>query len=247
MLIDSHVHFWHTFMNMEGPTVDAIITGMRNTGIDVSYVNSLSGLINTDSSAGNREIFEITRAHPDLFRGLAVVTPYAGDAALEELEKCLRGYGFIGLKLHPWIQGYYANADFLDPIIDLCRSYDVPVQFHTGTPPYTQVFQVACLADRHPDVRFIFSHMGLNYQWRDCIDVGKRYPNAYFETCGISYVFAIEKVVRELGAHRVMFGTDNPFLFPQTELLKLDDLHLSGEERDWIYYKTALEAFRQEG
>jgi len=245
MLIDSHAHFWHSYMSMDGPDINVIIRGMEDTGIDMTYINSLSAIINTDTSPGNREVYDITVQYPDLFRGLAVVTPYAGQKALDELERCLTEYKFIGLKLHPWMQGYYANADFLDPLFDICRSYDVPVQFHTGTPPYTQVFQVACQAARHPDVRIVFSHMGLNYQWRDCIDVGKRYKNTYFESCGISYVFAIERIIRELGAHRVMFGTDNPFLFPKTELLKLEDISLSDTDLEWIYHKTAEEAFRQ--
>jgi len=232
-------------MNMEGPGIDTIIEGMKETGIDTTYINSLTSLIQTDSSEGNREIYEITLRYPELFRGLAVVTPYAGKKALDELEKCLTEYRFIGLKLHPWIQGYYASAEFLDPILDICRSYDVPVQFHTGTPPYTQVLQVAYQADRHPGVRFIFSHMGLNYQWKDCIDVGKRYENTYFETCGISYAFAIERIIKEVGAERVMFGTDNPFLFPKTERLKIEDLSLSDEELEWIYFKTARNVFRQ--
>lgn len=245
MLIDSHVHYWDTFMNMKGEGPEVIIKGMKDTGIDQSYINSLSALINTDSSPGNKEVYDITTKYPDLFKGLAVVDPYAGDKALIELEKCLTEYHFIGLKLHPWLQGFYANADFLDPILDICRSYDVPVEFHTGTPPYTQVFQVACQAKRHPGVRFIFCHMGLNYQWRDCIDVGKQYNNTYFETCGISYAFAIKRIIRELGADRIMFGTDNPFLFPRTELLKIEDLSLSGKELDYIYYKTAMAVFNQ--
>ncbi len=245
MIIDIHVHFWESFMSFKCPSIEEVIEGIKRTGIDISYLNSLSGLLKTNPSEDNKKIFKITSQYPQHFQGVAVVNPYAGEEAVLELEKCLKDYKFIGLKLHPWLQGYYASADFLDPILDLCRSYDVPVMFHTGTPPYAQVFEVACQAKKHPKVRFIFCHMGLNYQWHDALETGKQYKNSYFDTSGISYPFAVERIIEEVGAERVMFGTDNPFLFPEIELLKIEDLNLSVSEKEHIFYKTATLVFKQ--
>jgi predicted TIM-barrel fold metal-dependent hydrolase len=245
MIIDVHVHFWDSFMDFVCPGIDEIMQGMERAGIEQSYLNSLSGLLQTNPFEHNRRIHEITQEYPEFFRGIAVVDPYAGDAALVELERCLKEYRFIGLKLHPWLQGYNASADFLGPILDLCRSYDVPVMFHTGSPPYAQVFEVAWQARRHPKVQFIFCHMGLNYQWRDAIETGKLYPNTYFETCGISYQFALKGLIKALGAGRVLFGSDNPFLFPETEILKIEELELSSDEMDQVLFRTARNVFKQ--
>jgi uncharacterized protein len=244
MIVDPHVHYWDSFMDFKCPGIEEIIQGMRRAGIDQSYLNSLSGLLKTDAASDNRRIYEITQRYGELFRGVAVVDPYAGEAALLELERCLRDYRFVGLKLHPWLQGYYASADFLGPLLDLCRSYDVPVMFHTGSPPYAQVFETAYQARRHPQVRFIFSHMGLNYQWHDAIETGKLYPNTFFETCGISYAFAVTRIIKELGAERVMFGSDNPFLFPETEIMKIEELGLTAGELEHVFHKTAQAVFR---
>jgi hypothetical protein len=173
-----------------------------------------------------------------------VVTPYAGHKALEELELCLREYRFLGLKLHPWIQGYYGGADFLAPLLELCQSYAVPVIFHTGSPPYAQSFHVWVQARRFPKVTFILGHMGLNYQWRDALEVGKICPNTLFDTSGISYAFAIRRIIRELGPQRIVFGSDNPFLFPDIELQKVLHLGLTRMELEQVLQETARRVFR---
>ena len=68
--------------------------------------------------------------------------------------------------------------------------------------------------------------------------------NTYFDTSGITFMFAIKKIIRELGSHRVLFGTDNPFLYPEVELGKVLNMGLSNAELDNIFFKTAEEVFR---
>jgi uncharacterized protein len=244
MIIDTHAHVWESFMSFTCPSVEKIIQGMDSSGIDITVFSSLSGLINTDPAEDNLFVKKLIDTYPGRFRGECVVTPYAGDKALAEFEKCVTEYKFIGLKLHPWIQGYAGGADFLAPLLDLCGQYDVPVIFHTGTPPYAQAFHLWVQAKRFPKVRFIFGHSGLNYQWRDALETGKMCPNTYFDTSGISYMFAVKRIIKELGAHRVMFGSDNPFLFPETELEKVKNLGLHDRDMEMILWKTAKEVFR---
>jgi predicted TIM-barrel fold metal-dependent hydrolase len=43
----------------------------------------------------------------------------------------------------------------------------------------------------------------------------------------------------------VLFGSDNPFLFPETEILKIEELELSSDEMDQVLYRTARNVFKQ--
>lgn len=85
--------------------------------------------------------------------------------------------------------------------------------------------------------------MGLNYQWRDALELGRLCPNTIFDTSGISYTFDIKRMIRELGPERVAFGSDNPFLFPDIELHKILSLGLSSGELDWVLSGTARKVF----
>jgi hypothetical protein len=230
-------------MSFKCPPIEEIINRMDKARIDITIFNSLSGLLKTDPHEDNLFLKSLIERNRDRFRGIAVVTPYAGEKALSELEFCLREYKFIGLKLHPWIQGYSGGADFLAPLFEICHDYSVPVLFHTGTPPYAQAFHIWIHAKRFPEVNFILGHMGLNYQWRDAIEVGKTCPNTFFDTSGISYTFAIKRLIKELGPDRVMFGSDNPFLYPDIELEKIFNLGLTEGEIDMILFGTASKVF----
>jgi hypothetical protein len=243
MIVDAHAHVWQSFMSFRCPPVEEIVAGMEAAGIEMTLISSLSGLLHTDPHDDNLYVRSLVEDNPARFRGVAVVTPYAGREALEELEICLRDYRFVGLKLHPWLQGYYGGADFLSPLLDLCRSYSVPVLFHTGTPPYAQAYHIWVQAMRFPKTTFILGHMGLNYQWRDALEVGRVCPNAFLDTSGISFTFAVKRAIRELGAERILFGSDNPFLFPDIELGKVQRLGLPSEQLDLILRDNAVRLF----
>lgn len=136
MIIDVHAHVWESFMSFHCPSIDEIIRGMDQAGIGLTLVSSLSALLHSDPHWDNRYVKSLVEQYSKRVRGIAVVTPYAGEKAAAELETWLRDYRFLGLKLHPWIQGYYGGADFLAPLLEVCQSCSAPVVFHTGTPPY---------------------------------------------------------------------------------------------------------------
>jgi predicted TIM-barrel fold metal-dependent hydrolase len=171
------------------------------------------------------------------------VNPNSGKRAVQELENCLSRYRFYGLKLHPWLQGYNAASDVVTPLVEVCQSYDVPIYFHSGTTPYAQVYQIARHIRNNRSVRFILGHMGERYQWQDALEVARNYENAYLETSANMYSFAIERAVRNIGADRILFGTDIPFHYPGVELLKIRRLNISDEQKEWILSGTAAAVF----
>jgi hypothetical protein len=89
----------------------------------------------------------------------------------------------------------------------------------------------------------VLAHLGLNYQWRDAIEVGKMCSNTLFDTSGISYTFAIKRAIEELGPERVLFGSDNPFLFPETELQKVVTLGLDATALKLVLSENARRTF----
>lgn len=244
MIIDAHAHYWRNFVGLPAPDITHIISQIKMFDISIICISSLSGLVTTECERHNEEVYEICTEYPQLIRGIAVVNPYSGKSAVDEFENCLSSYNFCGLKLHPWLQGYSAASDLLTPLIEICQSYDVPVYFHSGSTPYAQVYQIAHHIKKNKKVRFILGHMGERYQWQDALEVARKYNNTFLETSANMYSFAIERAVKNIGADRVLFGTDTPFHCPGVELLKIHRLNITDEQKEWVLARTAAAVFR---
>jgi predicted TIM-barrel fold metal-dependent hydrolase len=125
---------------------------------------------------GNALCAELVAAHPDQLLGYCYVNPAQGREALEEMERRLLGEAvrFAGLKL--W-QALRCSDRRLDPLMEFCAAYDIPVLQHTwthagpdgpgtlGRPGESTPEDLATLARRHPRVRFFAGHTGGDFVW----------------------------------------------------------------------------------
>jgi hypothetical protein len=161
----------------------------------------------------NRETVRVMRAHPDRIIGFCYVNP-AFPQALEELETCVREFGMKGLKL--WVS-VVATDERIFPVVEKAQELGVPILMHswkkaTGNLPFESTpEQVAWLARRYPEVKFIMAHIGGD--WQRGIKAAKPASNLLVDTSGtIIECGMIEAAVKELGAERVVFGSDAPGL-----------------------------------
>ena len=86
------------------------------------------GVITNDFIAG------LTGKFPDVFLpGWAVVDPWKGKAALQELERAISDLKLTGAKWMPILQAFYPHEHRFYPFWDLCQSLGAPVLIHGGT------------------------------------------------------------------------------------------------------------------
>ena len=106
---------------------------------------------------------------------------------VEETERFLDHPKFLGLKLHPLIDGYHPNDPGVHPLMELLREHGLPVLVHCGHPIFTLPWSIEELAVAFPDVRVVLGHMGHgNVVYINAsIDVAARNPNVYLETSGM--------------------------------------------------------------
>ncbi len=105
------------------------------------------------------------------------------------------------------------NSPALDPIVERAISMNVPILQHTWIntigdgPGESTPYDVVELAKRHPEAQFICAHTGGNWELgiraiRDsknvCAGIAGSDPTSGF----------VEMAVRELGAERVVYGSD---------------------------------------
>ena len=158
----------------------------------------------------NDEVLRAVRRFPDRAFGFVYLNPRHTQASLDELNRCVRDGPMVGVKL--WV-AVRCHEALLDPIVQRASELKAPVLQHTwlkitgNLPGESTPMDLAALAARHPQARFIAAHSGGD--WEVGLRAIRPCPNVWAELCGGDPVAGVtEMAVRELGASRVLYGSD---------------------------------------
>jgi predicted TIM-barrel fold metal-dependent hydrolase len=158
----------------------------------------------------NDEVLRAVTRWPQRAFGFVYLNPNHVEVSLAELVRCVRDGPMVGVKL--WV-ARHCNAPELDPIVRRATELRAVILQHTyikttgNLPGESTPMDLAELARRHPDANFICGHTGGNWEIgiraiRDC-------KNVCADLCGSDPTAGYsEMAVRELGAARVLYGSD---------------------------------------
>lgn len=240
LIIDSHVHY----MKVEGfkrSVEEELLAIMDRLKINKAVLMPLEALFPFRGVQENERIISVSRKFHGRFIPVVTVNPWKNDA-VDELRGLL-SKGAKALKLHPLVQGFTPINEIVYPILDLAEKSSIPVIFHTGTPIYSMPLQVLEVALTYPELNIVMGHMGLGEYWWDAIRAAKRADNVYLDTAGVRYLPVLEKAVKVIGAERILYGSDMPFLSPELELEKIRLLRISEHEKESILGLNAQKLF----
>lgn len=150
---------------------------------------------------------------------------------LEEAVRLLDHPQFLGVKLHPLLDGYHPNDPIVHPLMEVVVERGLPVLVHCGHPIFTLPWSIEELVRSFPEARVILGHMGHgNIVYINAsIDVAERNPHVYLETSGMPMHTKIREAVERVGPERVLYGSDAPFHHPEVEIRKVQVSGLSPE------------------
>jgi predicted TIM-barrel fold metal-dependent hydrolase len=212
MIFDAHMHVG-AFESLFGVSLDrdGIDALMREHGIG-------SGVV---FHPDNAYVAEVVESIPGLF-ALVWANPRL-PGYLAEAERFLDHPKFLGMKLHPLLDGYHPDDPAVHPLVELLVERDLPVLVHCGHPIFTLPWSIEELAVRFPAAKVILGHMGHGnvVYINGAIDVAERNPNVYLETSGMPMHTKIREAVERVGETRVLYGSDVPFHHPEVELAKV--------------------------
>lgn len=142
--------------------------------------------------------------------GFVYLSPKHLDFSLKEFDRCVRNGPMVGVKL--WV-AERASARTLDPIIEAAASMNAVIFQHTwhktggNLKGESEPSDLAELAARHPTVPIICGHTG--GEWETGIRTIRPVQNLSADVAGSDpYNGFVEMAVRELGAQRVIYGSD---------------------------------------
>ena len=210
---DAHVHLTGVAGTVE-QRVDGLLEGARRVGIERLVVCMGTSFVADPSPEvlrkQNDEVLRAIAHAPDRVLGMVYVNPKQTQASLDEMDRCVREGPMVGVKL--WIAMECSRPE-LDPIVRRAVELKVPLLQHAydrvagNMPGESGCGDVASLAARHPDASFICSHTGND--WERGIRAIRALKNVWAEVCGSDPTAGfVEMAVRELGAERVIYGSD---------------------------------------
>jgi predicted TIM-barrel fold metal-dependent hydrolase len=169
----------------------------------------------SDCPRGNAEIAEVLQRHPQRFLGYITVNPNPKGEALQQLEKYTYFHHPPLIKFHPDLHQYPVTGPNYLPIWDYAHQTHAIVLVHTwDSDANCGPLLFAKIAKEFPYARILLGHSGVSWRgYQQAIDVAKEAPNTYLDISGSqSHRTVLELCVAEVGAHRVLFGSDMPYL-----------------------------------
>jgi predicted TIM-barrel fold metal-dependent hydrolase len=144
-----------------------------------------------------------------------------------------------GIKLHPSCDGIRVDDSRVKPLLAYAVDQGLPVMVHCGRWQEMASYRYALeAAAKHPGAIFVLSHMGgdtpdLEMATIDHIKAAAL-SNVRLGIEGVREYWAVERAVAELGADKVIFGSDYPLGHPRMYLGLVDALSLPADQRDLV-------------
>ncbi len=200
---------------------------------------------------------------PARFAGLAMYNPFLGQRGPDDLERWMTEAGFVGVKLEmPNTRRIWPQIDLLGEaemrVWERCAGLHGLLMLHLEEGS-GQCGQVLRIADAFPGLRILVCHLGLapSEGWQEQVRLA-HHERIYLDIAALPYQYrhleeypfpqaqkALEWAVREVGADKMVWGSDYPGLLLYNtygQLLDLVRAHcpfLSPEERAFILGGTA--------
>jgi predicted TIM-barrel fold metal-dependent hydrolase len=243
-IFDAHLHIpsdngenfqWHLVTKDMGDFVAYLDKcGVRRGVISSSWSNKAQ--TPGDYQQGNREVAKYVERYKGRFRGSCVITPFRIDEALREIEECHKQLGFAWLgEFCNYMTGYKYDTPEWAQVMKLATELNLVVQIHTNTQ------EMRLLAERFPDTTIVFPHLGGN---RDDIfariEIIANHRNSHIDLSGsgIERVGILERAVKEIGADRVLYGSDFTINEPSAVIARVDNAFLTPEDREKILFRN---------
>jgi uncharacterized protein len=142
--------------------------------------------------------------------GFVYLNPKHVEASLAEIDRCIRNGPMVAVKL--WVAKKCSDQE-LDPIVEAATKLKAVIFQHTwvkstGNEPGESIpSDLVQLAQRHPNATIICGHTGGD--WEPSIRTIRAHKNIYTDLAGFDPTAGVtEMAVRELGAERVLYGSD---------------------------------------
>lgn len=248
--IDVHGHFG-SYDRGAGGLRDRMMSGdievvrrrAQAADICLTVVSAIHALLpyGGDVLRGNEDACQATEKHADI-RFWAVLNPRTRES-YQQVESLLAHPRCKGIKIHP-TEHAYEIRDYGDEVFQFAAGYTAVIMTHSGCPgSFPEDF--VPFADRYPNVSLILAHLGNSTDGNLARQVyalkRARNENVYIDTSSAVSMYSglIEWAVSEVGAQRLLFGTDTPLYFAASQKARIEHAEIEEEAKRAILFENA--------
>lgn len=217
LIIDAHCHAgkgdgltgpWDTRASLTSFLQWSAAAGIQRTNLFAAF--------HSDYATANAAVAAIVNKNPQRFYGFAFVHAVHDRGRVYDLVRtAILQYGFCGIKVHRH------DARISREICEVAKQFALPVLYDV----VGEVSMIELLATEYPEVNFIIPHLSsFADDWRAqiaFIPMLERHANIYTDSSGVRRFDLFAMAYERAGAHKILFGTDGPWLHPAVELQKI--------------------------
>jgi uncharacterized protein len=254
-VVDAHAHIAHEDEMRGIPpalrnyqfTAEQMIARMDQCGIDLSVViaHAYGGWRMDQYRKEHDVIMKDIKRYPGRMIGYCWVDPHFGAEAMEELERCVKELGYVGMKFHPIRQQFFLDSPIVNPFVEKAAELGLPVMVHVDRwVDGGSTWRLINLARRFPEVTFFMGHMGHENVFSMVpAEIATQASNVILESsCTTTDPWGtFTGPALLLGPERVVFGSDGgAFMHPAVNLLKIDLAGLDDRSKRLILGENML-------
>jgi len=228
-------------------TAEDLINGMDRDGVDISVIVNYGWSTPALCVETNDYILESVARYPRRLIGFGAVSSYTDDAALKEIERCVRG-GIRGVgELRPDTQSLdYSHKGIIKPFYNLLLKHKLIVLTHASE-PVGHIYPgkggatpdlLYAFISSFPDVPIVCAHWGGGLPFYALMpEVRAALENVYFDTAISPFLYRPEiyqQVSQLIGADRILFGSDFPVIAQSRVLNEIKAADLKEDARNEI-------------
>lgn len=204
-IVDMHAHYgrlrWFPYEKVDG---NALIGELDRTGIEKIFV-SPTPASTPEVRWSNDQVLQGVRAHPGRLLGYAICYPINEELGIGEIKRAIEA-GLHGIKMHSGAKIPYTDPGF-EPVWHFADERSLPVLLHT----WGDLEKLAPILEKITRAPVLLGHSGAGNKAKEYVEFARRFANVYLELCWSKVPYGVvEYFVGELGADRVLWGSDAP-------------------------------------
>ena len=238
LVIDAHAHMgrWFAFHAPSGDAAGMVRT-MDRIGVRCC-VSSAHAAIGPDFRLGNDEVQAGAQAYPGRIFGYITVNPnYPAEEMRQELESRWATGLFLGIKFHADMHKYPSDGERYAPAWEFAHEHGLPLLSHDV------VAHLAAPVQRYPQAKLLIAHSISSQEMLEAATaLAQRHGNVYLDICGSPLIYgALEQAVEKVGAGRILFGTDLPFIDARPQVGRVAFAQIAEDDKLQILGQNARE------
>jgi predicted TIM-barrel fold metal-dependent hydrolase len=255
--LDAHGHYGayldanHLLAEFSSASAAEVAQRARACGVTWTIVSPLAGLLPRGLGqpviAANEAAHRDVQATPGLLQ-YVIVNPLQPET-FDQARRMLKTPWCVGIKVHPE-EHSYRISDHGDALFAFFEETGVPVKAHSGC-VNSLPGDFVPFANRFPKARVMLAHLGHGGGAGGRVDLqvravqAARHGNLWIDTSSARSILPrlVEWAVKEVGAERLIFGSDTPLYHVAMQRERIECAEISEADRRKILWDNALALF----